>query len=338
MFQRPDYTILDHLKEICEVIDFNFRYLYVNDTAAEWEQISREKLIGRSVLEIHPDIDSTPLYLHLRECLETRKSVEFEEKYSHPVNTTKRWRITIDPVADGAFLHSAGLSTYKTKVRIRKNSARTMIASGRPEHPIEPSPAYDKAGRIQLDLQIEGWLDALDARTRETKEHIFRVTEATVALAKLAGVPESDIVHVRHGALLHDIGNIGIPDAILLKSDRLTADEWEIVRKHPGYAHDLFYPIEYLRNCLPIPYSHHEKWDGTGYPRGLKGEQIPLSARLFAIVDVWDRLSSDRAYGKAWPKEKIKGYIEEQSGCHFDPDVVDLFFHAQEELIAGQRL
>ena len=338
MFQRPDYTILDHLTEICEVIDFNFRYLYVNDAAAEWEQISRENVIGRSVLEIHPDIESTPLYLHLKECLEKRESVEFEEKSSHPVNILKSWRITIDPVADGAFIHSAGLSTYKTKVRIRKNSAGTMIANGQLRSPIDASSAYDNPGRDQLDLQIEGWLDALDARTRETNEHIFRVTDATVALARLAGVPESEIVHIQHGALLHDIGNIGIPDAILLKSDKLTAEEWEIVRKHPGYAHDLFYPIEYLRNCLPIPYSHHEKWDGTGYPRGLKGEQIPLPARLFAVVDVWDRLSSDRAYGKAWPKEKVMDYIQEQSGCHFDPDVVDLFLHAQEELTAGQRL
>jgi HD-GYP domain-containing protein (c-di-GMP phosphodiesterase class II) len=183
-----------------------------------------------------------------------------------------------------------------------------------------------------MDLQIEGWLHALDWRTKETAEHIFRVADTTIALAKMAGVPESEIVQIRHGALLHDIGNIGIPESILLKSDKLTAEEWEIVRKHPVYAHDLFYPIEYLRSCLSIPYAHHERWDGTGYPLGVRGDQIPLPARLFAVVDVWDRLSFDRVYGKAWPREKVMEYIQQQSGSHFDPEVVDLFFHAQQKL------
>ena len=338
MIPGPDYTILDHLTEICEVIDFNFRYLYVNDAAVEWEHISRDNLIGHTMLEVRPDIESTRLFLHLKECLERRESVEFEDRASHSANTIKKLKIKIDPVADGAFIHSAGLSTYKTKVKIKKNSVRTMLINRHLQHPTVPSSAYDNVSRDQLDLQIDGWLDALDARTRETKEHIFRVTDATVALAKMAGVPESEIVHIRHGALLHDIGNIGIPDAILLKADRLTAEEWEIVRKHPSYAHDLFYPIEYLRSCLPIPYSHHEKWNGTGYPLGLKGEQIPLPARLFAVVDVWDRLSFDRTYGKAWQTEKIMEYIQQQAGYHFDPDVVDLFFHAQKELTASQRL
>ena len=181
-------------------------------------------------------------------------------------------------------------------------------------------------------MQIEGWLDALDSRTRETTEHIFRVADATVALAEMAGVPENEIVQVRYGALLHDIGKIGVPDTILLKSDKLTSEEWEIIRRHPIYAYDLFYPIDYLRDCLSIPYSHHEKWDGTGYPEGLKGEQIPLPARLFAIVDVWDTLSFDRVYGKAWQPEKITEYIQQQSGFQFDPEVVDLFFHAQKQM------
>ena len=193
----------------------------------------------------------------------------------------------------------------------------------RPDYPI-----LDQS----TDLQIEGWLEALDSRTKEPTEHILHVTEATIALAKMAGIPESEMLQIRRGALLHDIGNTGIPDTILLKPDKLTAEEWQIVRKHPLYAHDLFYPIEYLRDCLSIPYSHHEKWDGTGYPLGLKGEEIPLPARLFAVVDVWDTLSFDRVYGKAWPQEKITGYIQGQLGCHFDPEVVDLFFHAQQQL------
>jgi len=336
MFQRPDYTILEHLTEICEVVDFNFRYLYVNDAAAKWEHISRDKLIGRTLLEAHPDIESSLLFLNLKECLEKRKSVEFEDRISSPDNTITSWKIEIDPVADGAFIHSAGLSSNKTKVKVKKNSARPGITGGHLQHPSDPWSAYKALSKYQLDLQIEGWLDALDSRTRETKEHIFRVTDATIALAEMAGLAESEIVHIRDGALLHDIGNIGIPDAILMKSATLTAEERDIVRKHPTYAHDLFYPIEHLRKCLSIPYSHHERWDGTGYPLGLKGEQIPFAARLFAIVDVWDRLSFDRVYGKAWPREKITAYVQEQSGCQFDPDVVDLFFHAQKEA-AGYR-
>ena len=332
MFQRPDYTILEHLTEICEVVDFNLRYLYVNEAGAEWERIAREKLIGRTMLEIHPEMESTPFFSHLKECLEKRKSVEFEDRLSSPDGTSAGWKIKIDPVADGAFIHSARLSASKTKVKIRKNTTRTGIARGHLQQPIDTWFKYNALSKYQLDLQIEGWLEALDSRTRESTDHIFRVTDATIALAEMAGVQESEIVHIRNGALLHDIGNIGIPETILLKSDQLTAEERDIVRKHPVYAHDLFYPIEHLRKCLSIPYSHHERWDGTGYPLGLKGEEIPLPARLFAIVDVWDRLSFDRVYGKAWPREKITEYIQEQSGCQFDPDVVNLFFRAQEEI------
>ena len=192
--------------------------------------------------------------------------------------------------------------------------------------------AYESDIKDQsTDWEIEGWLDSLDLRTRETREHILRVSEATVELAKMAGIPEHEIVSIRRGALLHDIGKIGIPDTILLKPDKLTDEEWEVIRKHPLYAYDLFYPVDYLRSSLSIPYSHHEKWDGTGYPQGLKGEQIPLPARLFAVVDVWDALSFDRVYRKAWPREKIMAYIKQQSGAQFDPGVVDLFFRAQLE-------
>ncbi|MEW6288018.1 MAG: HD domain-containing phosphohydrolase [Chloroflexota bacterium] len=175
------------------------------------------------------------------------------------------------------------------------------------------------------DTTIEGWSRALDLRDKETEGHTLRVTEMTVALARKAGIPENEIVHIRRGALLHDIGKMGIPDSILLKPDKLTVDEWAIMRKHPMFAYELLYPIEFLRPALSIPYCHHEKWDGTGYPQGLKGEQIPLPARLFAVVDVWDALSYDRPYRKAWSQEKVIEYICEQSGSHFDPKVVEWF-------------
>lgn len=175
------------------------------------------------------------------------------------------------------------------------------------------------------DLEVEGWSESLCLRLKESVEHILCVAEMTVMLAGMAGIPESEITYVRYGALLHDIGKIGIPDSILLKPGKLSADERAIVQKHPSYAYDLLYPIEYLRPCLSIPYAHHEKWDGTGYPQKLMGEQIPLEARLFAIADVWDALSFNRIYRKAWPQDKVIAFIQRQSGAHFDPMAVELF-------------
>jgi HD-GYP domain-containing protein (c-di-GMP phosphodiesterase class II) len=144
-------------------------------------------------------------------------------------------------------------------------------------------------------------------------------------------VTSVDPLHIRRGALLHDIGKMGIPDRILLKPGPLSEDEWHIMRQHPVYAYRLLSPIANLRLALDIPYCHHEKWDGSGYPRGLRGEEIPLVARIFAIVDVWDALRSDRHYRPAWPEEKAFSYLIEQSGKHFDPEVVKMFLHVLEE-------
>ena len=140
-------------------------------------------------------------------------------------------------------------------------------------------------------------------------------------------LPEEQLVHIRRGALLHDIGNMGVPDAILLKPDKLTDEEWVVMKKHPEYAHQLLSPISYLRQALDIPYAHHERWDGSGYPRGLKGEEIPLSARLFSVVDVWDALRSDRPYRPGWANDRVLAYLREQSGRHFDPQAVALFLN-----------
>jgi putative two-component system response regulator len=176
------------------------------------------------------------------------------------------------------------------------------------------------------EATIEGWSHAMDLRDRETEGHSRRVTELTIKLAQAKGMNEEEIVHVRHGALLHDMGKIGIPDSILHKPDELTDQEWTTMRQHPKLAFDMLNSIEYLREALEIPYFHHEKWDGTGYPQGLKGEQIPIAARLFAVADVWDALTSDRPYRPAWSTQEALKYIREQSGKHFDPQVVELFF------------
>ena len=175
------------------------------------------------------------------------------------------------------------------------------------------------------DATIEGWSKALDLRDHETEGHTQRVTEMTLKLAPLVGFREADLIHIRRGALLHDIGKMGVPDHILLKPAPLTQEEEAIMRQHPQFAYELLQPISYLRDALWIPYSHHEKWDGTGYPRGLSGTQIPLEARLFAIVDAWDAITSDRPYRKKWPKRKAIKYIHDQSGTYFDPQLIEIF-------------
>lgn len=175
------------------------------------------------------------------------------------------------------------------------------------------------------DSTIEGWSRALDLRDKETEGHTRRVTELTLELARTFGFGDAELVHVRRGGLLHDIGKMGVPDKILLKEGALTPEEWDVMRQHPVYAHEMLLPINYLRPALDIPYCHHERWDGTGYPRGLKGEEIPLIARIFAVVDVWDALTSDRPYRAAWTPERVLTHIREGAGRHFDPHVVEIF-------------
>lgn len=196
---------------------------------------------------------------------------------------------------------------------------------------IDNAQLYDHLQRSNVDLAlaydatIEGWSRALDLRDKETEGHTQRVTEITIRLAKAIGIGDSELLHIRRGALLHDIGKMGVPDSILHKPGPLTKEEWALMRQHPQFAFDMLAPIIYLRPALEIPYCHHEKWDGTGYPRGLKGEQIPLAARLFAVVDVWDALRSNRPYRESWPEEKVLEHIRSFAGTHFDPKAVELF-------------
>jgi PAS domain S-box-containing protein len=178
---------------------------------------------------------------------------------------------------------------------------------------------------LAYDSTLEGWAHALELRDQETEGHTRRVVQMTVDLARILGIEEEKMENVRRGALLHDIGKMGIPDSILLKPGTLNDREWEIMRRHPEYAYKFLKPIDYLRSALDIPFCHHEKWDGSGYPRGLKGEEIPLVARIFAIVDVWDALRSDRPYRQAWTIEQSFKYIQEQAKKHFDPRVVTAF-------------
>ncbi len=196
---------------------------------------------------------------------------------------------------------------------------------------IENSTLYSSLQHSNLELHlaydatIEGWSHALDLRDKETEGHTQRVTEMTVNLARSFGFSKAELMRVRWGALLHDIGKMGVPDGILLKPGPLTDEEWVKMKMHPTLAFELLSPIHYLREALDIPYCHHENWDGSGYPRGLKGDQIPLAARLFAVVDVWDATTSDRPYRPAWTKEKALQHIRASSGSHFDPQAIEAF-------------
>jgi|GEM_PF-6051707 len=195
----------------------------------------------------------------------------------------------------------------------------------------------DEEDRVRAyETTIDGWTRALDARDHETEGHSRRVAGTAVRLAKRLDYPEEEIVHLRRGAVLHDIGKLGVPDGVLQKPGPLTAPERAIMQRHPQIAYDMLSPIRFLEPALDIPYAHHERWDGAGYPRGLKGEEIPWSARIFAVVDVFDALTSDRIYRTAWSLSEAIEYIESESGKHFDPVVVGEFINMLLEDYSGE--
>lgn len=222
--------------------------------------------------------------------------------------------------------------------RIGLMSAKVMESNGQPcilsvtrditawKKAQEKIEELNKELLFAYDETLEGWSRALDLRDAKTDEHSKRVVEASLILAQSFGIPDDEIIYLRRGAILHDIGKMGIPDNILLKKGSLTEEEWRIMRLHPVFAYEMLSKIPFLKKSLDIPYCHHEKWDGTGYPRGLKGEEIPLSARIFAIADVYDALTSDRPYRPAWGKDEALTFIKENSGSHFDPEIVETFF------------
>ena len=236
------------------------------------------------------------------------------------------------------------LANYITQPLLRLVHASTQVAKGDLQVQIEPKSGDEvavltesfnqmvaslNASKMDLlhayDSTLEGWSKALELRDKETEGHTLRVTKMTVRLAEALGLQGDALVQIQRGALLHDIGKMGISDAILLKPGKLTDEEWEIMRKHPQYAYDMLSSIEYLRPALEIPYGHHEHWDGSGYPNQLKGEEIPISARIFSVVDVWDALRSERPYHEAMPEGEVLQYLQAKSGTLFDPHVVDVF-------------
>jgi len=213
----------------------------------------------------------------------------------------------------------------KTELRAR---IKTITRLNRYRLLLEESEKLECAHRDleeAYDSTIQGWARALELRDYESAGHSRRVTEMTLVVSRAYGLSEEEIPHIRRGALLHDIGKMAMPDSILLKAGPLTAEEWVMMKKHTCFARDLLSPIRFLQPAVEIPYLHHEKWDGSGYPEGRAGREIPVSARIFAVVDVWDALTSDRPYKKAWSCEKTIEHIRGLRGTHFDPEIVDLF-------------
>jgi len=238
----------------------------------------------------------------------------------------------------------AGASDYLTKGRLarlapvierelrqaeERRSRRRLEAEGRER---EQRAALELA--LAYDATLEGWARALELRDSETEGHSRRVATLTDQLALALGVPDEARVHIHRGALLHDIGKMAVPDGILLKPGSLNEDEWKILRQHPAHAVELLGPIEYLKPALDIPAYHHERWDGTGYPNGLKGENIPLAARIFAVADVWDALVHARPYRKAWSVTEVTRHVESLSGTHLDPTIVEMFL----KLVRGGKI
>lgn len=247
--------------------------------------------------------------------LENTQTVAFRavHKNGHYVWLESTARAILDSVT-GAVLE---VQTASRDITERKNAEEALqIAHDNLQE------AYERT--------IEGWVRALDLRDRETEGHTQRVTELTLKVAAKLGFNDEELAHIRRGALLHDMGKMAIPDEILQKPGPLNEAEWEEMRRHPVYAHNMLSPIAYLHPALEIPFYHHERWDGSGYPRGLKGKEIPITARLFAIIDVWDALSSDRPYRKKLPRNEVIAYLKEKAGVLFDPHLVELFLSSME--------
>jgi len=479
--------LMDDMLEGCQIIGFDWRYLYVNHTVTVQGKQTRAALVGRTMMEAYPGIEDTTLFVELRRCMNERVARKMENEFHFPDGSKGWFELSIQPAPEGIFILSIDITERKraeealrssyaqiekqmqrlaamhaidlaisgnvdlrltieillshvtaqlgvdaadvlllrpgsrvlefaagrgfrgtgishSRVRVGEGNAGNAVldyrhiqvtrvegtessfsranlivgegfviqyvvplaAKGQVKGVLEifhrsllqpdadwlsfleslgsqAAIAIDNAQlyeglersnfelALAYDATIEGWSRALDLRDRETEGHTQRVTELTLRLARFAGLTEQELVQVRRGALLHDMGKMGIPDAILFKSDTLSAEDWELMRCHPQFAFDMLSPIAYLRPALDIPYCHHENWDGSGYPRGLRGEQIPFAARLFKVVDIWDALRSDRPYRKAWSGEQALTYIRSIVGTQLDPQAVELFLHAPKE-------
>ena len=290
------YTGLDNL--IVKPKDSIVGYTYVKDKPYRCEEFVQDNKLSASSLNVTPPGwggAMIPIHSHKERIGVLDIAVPLPRKI-----TDEEIRLLV------SIAEMAGIAIHRTKIFEELQDAGIALAS-----------AYDET--------IKGWANALELRDKETEGHSERVTAFTLKMAKNMGIPEDKLIHIYRGSILHDIGKMGVPDTILLKPGPLDDREWEIMRKHPQYAYEMLKPIDYLKPALNIPYCHHEKFDGTGYPRGLKGDEIPHEAKIFAAVDVFDALTSDRPYRLAWSKKEALEHIRKESGKHFDPKVVTIF-------------
>jgi PAS domain S-box-containing protein len=296
--------LIENSSDLIGLIDNELRFTYASPSYQKIVGYSPETLIGKKLTDfLHPE-ESDLIQDMIAEANQVnmyRTYIDFQLKDSED-----NWKI-----------FSGCISSFS-------NSGRKSVVALNC-HEITERVQNEKELASAYEATLVGWSRALELRSKEIEGHSQRVTEMTLKLATAMGMDDDELVHVRRGTLLHDIGKMAIPDEILLKEGELTDEEWEIMEQHPSFAHDMLYPIEYLRPALDIPCCHHEKWNGSGYPNQLKGEEIPLAARVFMVIDVWDALTSERPYREAWSHEKARAYIRDQSGKYFDPDCVKTF-------------
>lgn len=294
-------------------------YIEINEGFSELTGYNPEEIIGKSSLELNLWANHHEYETYKKKLLENNELNNMEAVFKKKNGTVWIGLIsarTIEIKNEQMSISIIRDITARKRAELELHRAHVDLAE-----------AYEST--------IEGWSRVLDLRDKETEGHTQRVTEMTLRLAHALGIPEDEIVHIRRGALLHDIGKMAIPDSVLQKPGPLSESEWQQMRLHPEYAHQMLFPIVYLRPALDIPYCHHEHWDGSGYPRGLKGNQIPLAARIFAIVDVWDALLSNRPYRKGSNEESVLDYIKKHAGTYFDPVLVDSFIELYQRGVFG---
>jgi PAS domain S-box-containing protein/putative nucleotidyltransferase with HDIG domain len=297
-------SLIENSSDLIALVDQGMAYTYASPSHTKIIGYPPAELIGKNMADLlHPDeVQTISDLIHLAlvaESFQTNLDFRLKDNFGN-------WKIfsgSISSFSNGGGAKQVAINCHEITERVQK----------------------EKELALAYEATLVGWSRALELRSKEIEGHSQRVTEMTLKLARELGMREEELVHVRRGTLLHDIGKMAIPDHILLKPSELTDDEWEVMKQHTRFAYEMLSQIEYLRPALDIPCHHHEKWDGTGYPDQLKGTQIPLAARIFAVIDVWDALTSKRPYRQAWSYEQAKEFINSQAGKHFDPEIVKIF-------------
>lgn len=297
-------SLIENSSDLIALINRENCYSYVSPSYDKIVGYAPDHLIGRKIVEmLHPSERETILEM-VRLALQSKNfQTNLDFKLRDNGGDWKIFSGSISSFSNGGGEKQVAINCHEITERVQN----------------------EKELALAYEATLEGWSRALELRSKETEGHSQRVTEMTLKLAREVGMKAEELVHVRRGTLLHDIGKMAVPDQILLKPTELTSEEWEVMKQHTTFAYEMLHSIEYLRPALDIPVYHHERWDGKGYPKQLKGTQIPLAARIFAVIDVWDALTSERPYRPAWSNQKAKEHIKNQAGKHFDPEIVDVF-------------